>query len=74
MVDIHHSHRQVVLAMRVMLVIGHLTRHACLSGQNASCAHFSLISPTSLGVFFLMKTCDCCLVSFPNFAIVLFNW
>ena len=61
-----------------MLVIGQcnrLTRHACLSEQNASCAcavvaHFAKLTI----VFSYYETYNQCLVSFSGVVIVLINW
>ena len=58
-----------------MLVIGQcirtvnriFTRHACVSGQNASCARAVVLHFAELTDFFFMKTCNRCLASFSSF-------
>ena len=55
-------------------VKGTVLRHACVSGQNASCARANVSHFAELTDFFFMKTYSRCLVSFSNFVIVLINW
>ena len=49
---------------------GQFTRHACVSGQNASCARANVSHFAELTDFFFMKTYSRCLVSFSNFVII----
>ena len=54
---------------------GHLTCHACISGQNtlyvrAVVSHFV----QSTAVSFFLKTHNQCLVSFSNFVVVGIYW
>ena len=69
-------------SVRVMFVIGsvmghlrgQLTGHACVSGQNASCARAFVSHYAELTVFSsFMKAYNRYLVSFSNFVIVLIN-
>ena len=54
---------------------GQLTRHACVSGQNASCARCCLaFRQVNCCFLVFVKTYDQCIVSFSNFVIVLINW
>ena len=54
---------------------GQLTRHACVRGQNASCARAVVSHSAGLPVFFFfMKMYRRCLVSLSNVVIVLIKW
>ena len=74
------STNRTVCASRLYLdsVIGQLKGHACVSGQNASCAravvsHFAEFTAGFLFVFFLRKRITNAL-SFSNFVVVLIYW
>ena len=51
---------------------GQWTHHACVSGQNASCAR-AVVLHYNYFIIFFMKTYNRCLVSFRNFVIVLIS-
>ena len=55
---------------------GQLTHHACVSGQNASCAGTVVSHFAKLTGFFLKfsKTYNQCLISLSNYVTVLINW
>ena len=55
---------------------GQLTRHICVSGQNASLARAVVLHFAELTVvgFFLIKPYNQCLVSLLYFVIVVINW
>ena len=59
---------------------GQVTHHACVSGQNASCAGTVVSHFTKLTGFFLIlflkfsKLYNQCLISLSNHVIVLINW
>ena len=53
---------------------GQLIRHACVSGQNASCARAVVSHFAELTVVFFKKKYNRCLISFSNCVMVLINW
>ena len=60
-----------------MPVIGQRNRigdTSCVNGQYAFCTRVVVAHFAEFTLFFFMKTCNRCLVSFLNFVIVMINW